>query len=126
MLGPAHLEALPHINSRAPTPLDSNGVERPGIKRLGKILAKNEFGFSEQKQSPQLSPTERPDLHVSREHVAGEGIARVVDAARNSRIRAAQVGINFVVRWSQVELSISPEHVVRKEQAVRGRGWSAL
>src|SRR5712664_182409 len=120
MLGHAHFETLSHINSRAPAPLYSNGIERPGIKRLRKILAKEEFRFSKEKEPPQLSPPERPNLNVSGEHVTGKSRARIVHTAGNSRVRPTQVGINFIVRRREVELPISPEHVTRKEHSVRG------
>src|ERR1700680_2770962 len=126
MLGPAHFETLPHVNSCAPTPLHSDRIERPGIKRLRKILAKHESRFSEEEKSSQLSPAKWAHFHVSGEHVAGEGIARIVHSPRNSGVSPAQIGINLIVRGCEVELSVSPEHVVRKKHPVRGRSRSAL
>src|SRR5258708_38483983 len=115
MLGPAHFESFPHVNSRAPASLHADGIERPGIKRLRKILAKHESRFSKEEESSQLSPPEWAHFHISGEHVAGEGIAGIVHSSRNSSVRAAQVGINFIVRGGEIELPVAPEHIVRKE-----------
>src|SRR5437016_5651022 len=126
MLGPAHFESFPHVNSRAPTSFYANGIERPGIKRLRKVLTKHESRFSEQEESAQLRSAERSDLHIAGEHVAGEGIARIVDSTRNSSVRPAKVGINFIVWGREVELPISPEHIVRKKHTVHARGRSSM
>ena len=60
MLCPAHFETLAHVDPGAPAPLHSNGIERPRIKSLRKILAKHKSRFSEYEKSPQLGPAKGP------------------------------------------------------------------
>src|SRR3982074_2429889 len=64
MLGDAHFEAFPHVDSSSPSSLHPDRVNRPGVKRPGKIPAKQELRFSKEKESLQLAPAERAQLHI--------------------------------------------------------------
>src|SRR5882672_5624455 len=125
MLGHAHLETFAHINSHAPAPLYTDRVERPGVECLREVFAEHESRLSKEEEAAQLGSAEGPDFKVSGKHVAGKGVAGIVHSPRNSRVGAAQVRINLVVRGREIELSVAPEHVTRKEHAIRGSSRSA-
>src|SRR5205814_7122497 len=119
MLSDPRFEAFAHIDSRTPCPLHADRVDRPCIERLRKISAKQELRLTKKEESLKLPPAERTDLYVSRKHVAGKGIARGVDAASHTRICPAKVRIYFIMWRGNIELRVSPEHVMRKKHAVR-------
>ena len=76
-------------------------------------------GSPNRKNLPELSPAKGMRFHISRDHVAREGVAGTVHAAGNSRVRPAHIGINFVMRRRQIKLSVSPERVAGKKHPLR-------
>src|ERR1700693_583485 len=122
MLGHPHFESLAQIQSAAPRVLQPDRVKRPGVKRLWKILAKQESGFSKQEEPAELPPAKGMSFHISGNHVARESVAGIVDSARNSRVGATQIRINLVVGRRKVELSVAPEGIAGKEHPLRAVG----
>src|SRR5205807_9928647 len=116
MLRHAHLEAASDLNAGSPGEFPSNRVGRPCIEGVRDVFAKQKCGGAEEEQPAQLGAGKGAHLHVSRKHVAREGVAGGVLAAEISGIGRAQVGIGFVVRRSHVELTVAPDKVSRKEE----------
>src|SRR5438046_2501337 len=86
MLGYTHLEALPHINAKSPGSLPADGIERPGIECLWNIFPEHKPRLREQEEPAQLAAPEWTNLHVARQHIAAERIARSIDPAEVSGI----------------------------------------
>src|ERR1700693_5162226 len=108
MLRHPHFESFAQVKPSAPGVLQPDRIHRPGIKSLRKILAKQKSRFSEQEEPPELSAPKGMRFHISGDHVAREGVARIVDTSGNSRVRPANIRINLVMRRRQVKLSVSP------------------
>src|SRR5579864_1683401 len=125
MLGHAHLEAASDLNAGSPGAFPSDRVGRPCIEGVRDVFAKQKCGGAEEQQPAQLGAGKGAHLHVSRKHVAREGVAGGVLATEISGIGRAQVGIGFVMRRSHVELAVAPDKVSRKEEVAptnsRGR-----
>src|SRR5580692_6155887 len=98
MLRDPNLESLAGIDRGPPRMLDADGIERPGVERLRKILSEQECGRSEEHEAAQLAATKGPHFQGSGEHVAGEHAAGRVHAAVLPSGGGAQVMINLVVR----------------------------
>jgi len=126
VLGYTHLETLAHIDRRAPGMLDTDGIRRPGIQRLGDVLSKQETRFSPKHEAAELAPAERAYLEQSRQHVAGKHAAGGIGTPIVTCVGGAQVGINFVMRRGNFELRVAPKGVSRQEKALPRLGWRLL
>ena len=120
MLGPAHLEALAHVDPHAPGTLHTDAGEGPGVESLGKVSAKQEARLTEQQEPAKFAATKGPCLDVAGKHVAGKGRAGGVHASEIAGVGTANVGINLVVWRGQVELGIAPESIAGKEHPLWG------
>src|SRR5215469_107750 len=120
MLGNPHFEAPPHVDGSSPGMLDADGIERPGVETLRYGLAEQKTWLSKKHETAERATTEGADLDEAGKHVASKGIARCIRAAIVTRIRGAEVGIDFIVRRGQVELSPAIEGVGRKEHSLVG------
>src|SRR5438270_12001919 len=94
-----------------------NAVKRAGVKRLRNVLSKKKRGLAEEHEAAELAASEGAYFKLARDHVSGKAVTRGIYPAKFARVRGANVGINFVVGGSNFELSVSPEHVRRKEHS---------
>src|SRR6266550_4294359 len=117
MLGHTGFESLADINCRSPGMFHPDRVKGPGVKRLGNIPSKKKRGLAEEHEAAELATSEGAHLKLTGNHVTGKGVAGSVYPAELSCVRGANVWVNFVVRRSNVELSVSPKHVRRKKHS---------
>src|SRR5436190_8983936 len=75
VLSDPHFESLAEINRGAPLVLNADGIERPGVERLGKVLAEEEARFAEEHEAAKGPATERANLDLPGKHVACKGVA---------------------------------------------------
>src|SRR5271163_3239726 len=115
MLRHTKFESLPDKNSPAPGVLNADRIRRPRIERLWDGLAKQKRRCAKHHQAPQLSPAKRTHLKHPRQHIARKHAAGSIHAAVLSSVPGAKVGIDFVMRRSQVKLRPPPKHVMGKE-----------
>src|SRR5580698_7238237 len=118
MLGHAKLESFVEIDSDSPGVLNADGIGRPCIECLRDGLAEEKCGRAVYHEAAQLGSAKRTHFKNSRQHIASEQAAGVVDATVGRGITGAKVRINLVVRRRQVELRPAPEHVAREKHAV--------
>src|SRR5215469_8232637 len=120
MLGNAQFEAASHVDSASPGMLDADGIERPGVETLRHVLAEQKTWVPKKHEPAERTTAEGAGLDQAGKHVAGKGVARRIGAAIVARIRGAEVGIDLVVGWGEIELSIAPKSVRRKEHSLVG------
>ena len=90
----------------------------------GMVLPNKKCRSAEKHQAAQWPAAEWANFKDSGEHITGKHAAWGVDAAVFSGVAGADVGIDFVVRRSKIELRPAPESVARKEHAfLAGWGW---
>src|SRR5215469_7293413 len=120
MLGNPHFEAPPHVDRGSPGMLDADGIERPGVETLRYVLAEQKTRLCKKHETAKRTPTEGADLDEAGKHVAGKETARCIRTAIVTRIRGAEVGIDFIVRRCQIELSPAIQGVGRNEHSLVG------
>ncbi len=138
MRGEAEFEALGQVYARRPIRTPCRSAPRPGVERLRKVLAEEKIRARRRTSGGgrrSCRSDESPQLPTS---VTRKGIALARSrrhTGRRTRIGRAEIGIDLVVRRSQIKLSPTPIPALGEKQPLlrlrgrrrgRSRGLRAL
>src|SRR5277367_588212 len=74
--------------------------------------------LAEHKYAAELALAEGPRFNHAREHIAREHAALCIRSPEITGRRITQVGVNFIVRRSDIKLGIAPEGIFRKKRTI--------